>query len=235
VLLGLQYWYQLLRTLFNFVDVDRRVLKLLQEPAVWVNDKPLSLSSTSSGHRPPQQPQQRPSVDQNNKVRPTSVSKAPRSDGDNFCHASIVVPTQKYQPDHNSSLDRSLGMLDTSLQSSFSLPFKKSRRFFRTSGSYDPMRPSWLEDLPDEVIVRIFGFLTKSSLATCARTCKKFRRITEDEYLWKRVDLGNCNLVFEPKVFGQMKCSILRLVIYSMDEHFFKQTLIDNRADEIPL
>jgi hypothetical protein len=33
----------------------------------------------------------------------------------------------------------------------------------------------------------------------------------------------------------QMKCFILRLVIYSIDEHFFKQTSVDNRADEIPL
>lgn len=73
--------------------------------------------------------------------------------------------------------------------------FLISKKNIRRSGGFDPSRPSWLTGLPDEVLVRIFGFLPKSSLSRCAQTCKKLRRVAYDETLWKRVDLGESFLL----------------------------------------
>ena len=90
---------------------------------------------------------------------------------------------------------------------------------------FDPSKPRWFEDLPDEVIVQIFSYLPKIVLSRCARTCKQFQRIAYDESLWKIVDLGvKC---LSPGVIGHYLVrgtKVLRLAGSSIAAPIFAST-----------
>ncbi|CAG7833265.1 unnamed protein product [Allacma fusca] len=43
--------------------------------------------------------------------------------------------------------------------------------------------------LPDEMVLRVFKWLPKQALGRVAQTCKRLKRLSEDETLWRRVDL----------------------------------------------
>jgi hypothetical protein len=76
----------------------------------------------------------------------------------------------------------------------------------------DSSKPCHFDKLPDEVIVQIFSNLSKYTLSRCAISCKRLRRISYDESLWRRVDLGNKSLA--PGVIGQVLArgaSVIRL------------------------
>ena len=49
--------------------------------------------------------------------------------------------------------------------------------------------PGW--DLPEELIVKVFSFLTHSDRSSCARVCHQFNRIVSDTSLWRHVVLHN--------------------------------------------
>lgn len=54
--------------------------------------------------------------------------------------------------------------------------------------------------LSDEVILSIFKWLPKSTIAKCAQVSKRWKRLAYDEALWKRIDLsGNC---LKPSILG---------------------------------
>ena len=44
-----------------------------------------------------------------------------------------------------------------------------------------------IEDLPEEIILKIFAFLSLKQLAKCMLVTKKMNRISQDKSLWKRV------------------------------------------------
>lgn len=54
--------------------------------------------------------------------------------------------------------------------------------------------------LSDEVILNIFKWLPKSTVARCAQVSKRWKRLSYDEVLWRRLDLsGNC---LKPTILG---------------------------------
>lgn len=54
--------------------------------------------------------------------------------------------------------------------------------------------------LSDEVILNVFKWLPKSTVAKCAQVSKRWKRLSYDEQLWKRLDLsGNC---LKPTILG---------------------------------
>ena len=60
---------------------------------------------------------------------------------------------------------------------------------------YNPGAPSPLDSLSDEIIVKIFEYLPRTTLVKgCAITCRRLRNISYDEALWKRVDLAGKKL-----------------------------------------
>jgi len=66
--------------------------------------------------------------------------------------------------------------------------------------------------LPAELLLSVFKWLPKCSLAKCARVCKRWERLSQDETLWRRLDLGLVTL--HPGVVGQVLsrgCAVLRL------------------------
>ena len=52
------------------------------------------------------------------------------------------------------------------------------------------MSKSPLENLPDELILNILGYVKIQDLIHCGQTSKRIRAITQDETLWQRVDGG---------------------------------------------
>ena len=54
--------------------------------------------------------------------------------------------------------------------------------------------PSPFDFVSDEVIVKIFSFLPRSSLGKCAPVCKRFRRIALDESFWKAIKMYKKNV-----------------------------------------
>ncbi|XP_070195611.1 S-phase kinase-associated protein 2-like [Littorina saxatilis] len=62
--------------------------------------------------------------------------------------------------------------------------------------------PDYFEHISEEVILHIFSFLTRPSLARCMRVCKKWHRVGSDESLWRRVDLAQKTV--KPRSLGQL-------------------------------
>jgi hypothetical protein len=56
--------------------------------------------------------------------------------------------------------------------------------------------------LSDEVILSIFKWLPKSTIAKCAQVSKRWKRLCYDEVLWRRLDLsGTC---LKPTILGSV-------------------------------
>ena len=53
-------------------------------------------------------------------------------------------------------------------------------------------------DLPNEIIVEIFMFLKLTDLGNCAKICKRFKNIFNDEILWFRINKSQKKI---PNVF----------------------------------
>jgi len=76
--------------------------------------------------------------------------------------------------------------------------------------------------MSEEVVLSVFRWLPKSTLARCARVCKRWERLTGDDTLWKRLDLGLAAV--PPGVLGTVLsrgCSILRLARATIAEPIF--------------
>ena len=61
-----------------------------------------------------------------------------------------------------------------------------------SQGKIPPKRiegPSPFDRISDEIMVKIFSYLPRSSLGKCAPVCKRFRRIAIDDALWKAIKL----------------------------------------------
>ena len=66
--------------------------------------------------------------------------------------------------------------------------------------------------MPEEIVLQVFRWLPKSTLAKCALVSKRWLKITQDESLWRRLDLGMRTV--SSGVVGQVVargCAVLRL------------------------
>jgi len=67
-------------------------------------------------------------------------------------------------------------------------------------------------EMSDEIVLSVFRWLHKGTIARCALVCKRWYRLSTDESLWRRLDLG---LITVPAgVVGQVMsrgCGILRM------------------------
>ena len=103
----------------------------------------------------------------------------------------------------------------------FRYNYSQSRR--RDSATVPP-GVDFFNLMSDELILRVFRWLSKSTLAKCARVCKTWHRLSADESLWRRLDLGLSSV--PAGVAGQVigrGCSVLRLARATMEEPVFSQ------------
>ena len=64
-----------------------------------------------------------------------------------------------------------------------------------------------LENLPDELILNILGYVTIQDKINCGQTSIRIRVITRDERLWQRVDGGfQLDFVSIGRVINHMTC-----------------------------
>jgi len=76
--------------------------------------------------------------------------------------------------------------------------------------------------MSDEVVLSVFKWLHKGTLARCALVCKRWCRLSTDESLWKRLDLGLATV--PPGVVGQVLsrgCGVLRLARATLQPDIF--------------
>ncbi|GIY72031.1 s-phase kinase-associated protein 2 [Caerostris extrusa] len=84
------------------------------------------------------------------------------------------------------------------------------RRQSRTEGD----QIDYFAKISDEVVLSIFSWLPKSSLAKCSSVCKRWRDLSYDCTLWKRYDFGR--KLIKPYILGKILSrgvSVLRLAM----------------------
>ena len=69
-----------------------------------------------------------------------------------------------------------------------------------------------MENLPNEVILKVWSFLTIRDLGNCAQVSKRFKNICSDESLWKKINLSDkiVPTVFIEKILAR-GCEFLNL------------------------
>jgi len=100
--------------------------------------------------------------------------------------------------------------------------------FFKYAAKKVPSqyRRDFFNTMSDEVVLQFFRWLPKSTLARCGLVCKRWRRLSLDETLWKRLDLGLKTL--PPGVVGQViarGCNLLRLARATIKPNIFQNPL----------
>jgi len=76
--------------------------------------------------------------------------------------------------------------------------------------------------MSDEVVLSVFRWLHKGTLARCALVCKRWYRLSTDESLWRRLDLGLSTV--PSGVVGQVMsrgCGVLRLARATVQPDIF--------------
>ena len=80
-----------------------------------------------------------------------------------------------------------------------------------------------MENLPNEVILKVWSFLTIRDLGNCAQVSKRFKNICSDESLWKKINLSDkiVPTVFIEKILAR-GCEFLNLnnAILEGDSYF---------------
>ena len=57
-------------------------------------------------------------------------------------------------------------------------------------------RPS-IHKLPNEILIKILSYLSlKELLKVCAKVCRRFEQLTENEELWERINLSEKSVDF---------------------------------------
>ena len=79
--------------------------------------------------------------------------------------------------------------------------------------------PAQLDDLPDEVILKLFVFLSLKELLLCGQVSKRLRRIANDESLWTKLNFFERKVPYDfiekaagngCQYLGLANCDILR-------------------------
>jgi len=102
--------------------------------------------------------------------------------------------------------------------------------FYKYNKKKHPCKRDVFNTMSDEVVLQFFRWLPKSTLARCGVVCKRWRRLSLDESLWKRLDLGLKTL--PPGVVGQViarGCNLLRLARATIKPNIFQ-----NPASGVP-
>jgi len=146
-----------------------------------------------------------------------------------------------YDWDEGDSLDCSALSVD-SPDANTSYPFKSARnakgkfaqyllpatsKLVRTKRDDPSGKVDLINQLSDEVILAVFKWIPKGILTRCARVCKRWNRLTVDESLWRRLDLGIASVT--PGILDQVLgrgCQILRLARATVSSPVFTSPLL---------
>merc|ERR550534_2793542 len=78
----------------------------------------------------------------------------------------------------------------------FSVPIKKELKRclvpFHSKTKIPKFSCAQLEDLPDELILKIFRFLNIEGILKCGQVSRRIRAISNDQSLWLQLNLSDC-------------------------------------------
>jgi len=214
------------RRVQNKVNVDRNE-ELFEEMGVNVLSDNSNSCDTDTLPPPPMVLQAK---DQNIMPMPSIKTDSPANNS-NCLDSSVLSDT----PYDGSSSYCAPPRASTLTQHSYALPVDTSIpdsyfRYTSTSSSKKQGQSRGGKDLfnnmSDEVVLAVFRWLHKGTLARCALVCKRWHRLSCDESLWKRLDMGLSTV--PPGVVGQVLsrgCGILRLARATIQEEIFTNSV----------
>ena len=95
------------------------------------------------------------------------------------------------------------------------------------------------DELPDEIILKIFSFLSFKSLGNCIQVCHKMKRIAEDTSLWEKVEAWLRQIprgFFEKMVKLKVKyISFQHCAVYPIDFNILKEHNLDLKYMDISI
>ena len=71
-----------------------------------------------------------------------------------------------------------------------------------------------LEDLPDEMIVKVLSYVNIGDLMRCGKVSKRFGKIRYTESLWRNVDLSYRSDAFDGKMCKAVKANFIKVIYY---------------------
>ena len=79
---------------------------------------------------------------------------------------------------------------------------KEFALFLKAKEEMPNKRPS-IHKLPNEVLIKIFSYLSlKELLKVCAKVCRRFQQLTQNEELWTRINLSEKSVDFQFIVYA---------------------------------
>jgi len=144
-------------------------------------------------------------------------------------NSSYLLPSETPDRDRNPTSQYSIP-LDLSLTETDTFSISRPVAMRRSGRGKD-----LLNTMSEEVILGVFRWLPKSTLARCARVCKRWLRLTADETLWKRLDLGLAKVT--PGVVGKVVsrgCQVLRLARATVMSPIFVSPLTGQATFPLP-
>ena len=99
--------------------------------------------------------------------------------------------------------------------------------------------PSPFDKVPDEIILKIFSFLSFKSLGNCIQVCHRIKRIAEDTSLWEKVEAWLRQIprgFFEKMVKLKVKyISFQHCAVYPIDFNILKEHNLDLKYMDISI
>ena len=86
---------------------------------------------------------------------------------------------------------------------------------------------SLIENLPDEILLKIFAFLQPKDVVQCLQVSTTFRRISKDETLWQKLHIQNEKIPV--KLIGQVLGYGLRHLSFEYSYEYYYYTEILHR------
>ena len=69
-----------------------------------------------------------------------------------------------------------------------------------------------LEDLPDEMILKVFSYVNIGDLMRCGKVSKRFGKIRDTESLWRNVDLSQFGSGAYDGQFRAIKANFIKVL-----------------------
>ena len=70
-----------------------------------------------------------------------------------------------------------------------------------------------LEDLPDEMIVKVLSYVNIGDLMRCGRVSKRFGKIRDIESLWQNVDLSSFGNAYDERNYKAVKADFIKFLL----------------------
>ena len=70
-----------------------------------------------------------------------------------------------------------------------------------------------LEDLPDEMILKVLSFVNIGDLMRCGRVSKRFGKIRDIESLWQNVDLSSFGDAYDGRSHKAVKANFIKFLL----------------------